>query len=73
MGPHTETTYEAGLLMWWSMDRLKPPADEGHSITFRTATPLALSCSSFKSLEEELGHKGKGKGFGRRKDAFGVS
>lgn len=56
--------------MWWSTDRLKPPADGGDSISFRTATLQALSCS-FKSLEEELRCKGKGNGFGKREDVWG--
>lgn len=31
MGPLPETTDEAGLLMGWSMDSMKSPADGGHS------------------------------------------
>lgn len=71
MRPHTETTDENGLLMWWPKGRPKPLADEGHSISFRASTPLAPRGFSLKSLEEELRCKGRGRRFGRRVDAQG--
>lgn len=77
MGPLSETTEEAGLLMWWLVNRIKSPADGGHSHLLQDSHPtgseLFLTSDPWK---QKLRCKGEGNGFARMDrvmhKAFGV-